>query len=443
MLRFTAVGLRNPNILANNSNISSLGVLQDGCKVSPAATLSRANTFYALFDREVHGNGFYFVTSSTSPDLDPVKWYVQTSVNNGTSWTAIASSVMMINRDGSIAFSITIPRLISSMRNNMLKFDLRTTWEWIVCWIGADIFTFLQFFLVAVAGVMRKESYTKIIWVSMSFCGTILLAVSAIGYDGEGLLLDATYQWLNFLPSILFSFGVCLFEARYLVAVFIYGIARGGASAIQSVVLFQKPWILFATQDFALSTSPVALVFVLFVVLNRHRVEFQSWQLIVRDMKRYNLLWEDIKNGNIESLVTLKEEVQKMTKLCPKSTPRQLTCSEIFRESDSVKALPTFKVLFGYSRDYLLDSTDQLFVQAGCLHPLLLTKVRTWALLSDGSFPVMFARCPSYPKYAEIKDDDKAQIKYGKLKSAERSLEKLVRSYDMVSVLMLEFSRDG
>ncbi len=66
LLRFTSVGLRNQGIPANYTNISSLGLLKNGCRVFPSAvsTLKLANAHYAIFDRELKANGFYFETLS-------------------------------------------------------------------------------------------------------------------------------------------------------------------------------------------------------------------------------------------------------------------------------------------------------------------------------------------------------------------------------------------
>ena len=421
-LRFTTVGLRNPNIPANFSQITSLGLLQGGCRVPPVSHIGSANSFYAFFGEEVRADGFYFVTSSVSPDYDPVEWYVQSLAANSSSVFTMASSAMIVNRDGSVSFSVKVPKLIPELRNNTIDVDLRITWEWVLCWAGADTSAVLQYFLLAVSGMVHKAEYAKPLWVSMGACGAFLLAVSAIGYQINGSILDATYQWLNVIPAALFAAEIQFFEAMYVPCIVLYGLVRGAASAIQSIVLLKQPFMIFLAQDLALSTCPVALLFASLIILNRKRILYQAWSLIWQDMKRYDELWNVIKQENTENLINLKAELGQLAKKCPaKSAPRQISYIEDSQGNRNSSSKTCF-----------LSSTDQLFVQAGCLHPLLLSKVQAWAMSAEGSFPVMFGRCASYPAFSEVRED--SNVKYGKLKSAERMVEKLVRAYSMVSI---------
>jgi hypothetical protein len=83
----------------------------------------------------------------------------------------------------------------------------------------------------------------------------------------------------------------------------------------------------------------------------------------------------------------------------------------------------------------LLQSLDQLYVQAMCLEPILLRKVRIWAAASKGCFPSKpvsdhFGGI-QYVQYSDIENTEgsSVEIKWGKLKSADRAIEKIIRSY--------------
>ena len=449
MLRFTALGLRNPSISPKSFNISSLGILQDGCRKSPDSTTRNGDSFYANFDHEITGNGVYFLTSLTSPDLDPVQWYVQASTTNGSSWIPVASSSMMISRDGSTSFSTVTSKMISDARNNFIEIDLRISWEWIVCWVGAQYLTCSAYFLASVAGMTHREESGKAIWVFISLVATTLLFVAAVGYHIRGSSLEAIYQWLNIIPGLCLTLGVWFYESRYLFVVAIFGFMRGGANAIQSVVLFQKPWLNFFAQDFALSTSPVAFLLVILLVIYRQQVIIQAQKLVLPDLDRYITVWNDIKQASSGELLELTTEAIRLSQMCWKSAPRQIShrahddnfvaisWNKIFRQPFSTPWFPSMIENICRKSKYL-NSMDQLFAQAGCLHTILLSKAREWALEAEGGFPVMFSRCPSFPKYSEVKDDNFIQVKFGKLKSADRSLEKLVRSYNMVMYLKFQ-----
>lgn len=73
--------------------------------------------------------------------------------------------------------------------------------------------------------------------------------------------------------------------------------------------------------------------------------------------------------------------------------------------------------------------------QAMCLDPILLGKVQAWAAASNGCFPALgddgFVR---YQQYDE--DKVKASIRWAKIKSVDRAIEKVVRVYAQVRFIV-------
>ena len=69
--------------------------------------------------------------------------------------------------------------------------------------------------------------------------------------------------------------------------------------------------------------------------------------------------------------------------------------------------------------------------QAACLHPLLLRKVQAWARASGGGFPLASGR--GYMAYARAAEADPApELKFARVKSVPRAIEKVVRAYTQV-----------
>jgi hypothetical protein len=92
-------------------------------------------------------------------------------------------------------------------------------------------------------------------------------------------------------------------------------------------------------------------------------------------------------------------------------------------------------------------SLDQLFSQAACLDVLLRKKVRELALISNGLFPipqkdgdwkVLFCR---YKDFVSIPGC--GEIAWTAVKSPERALEKLLRSYGNDPSRLLDLCREG
>ena len=76
-----------------------------------------------------------------------------------------------------------------------------------------------------------------------------------------------------------------------------------------------------------------------------------------------------------------------------------------------------------------LASLDQLYVQAACVEPILLHKVKEWALASGGSFPCRMASgAVAYVRW-EGTDASSSHFKWCQLKSTQRAIEKVIRSY--------------
>ena len=73
-----------------------------------------------------------------------------------------------------------------------------------------------------------------------------------------------------------------------------------------------------------------------------------------------------------------------------------------------------------------VDSLDQLFAQAACLHPVLREKVRVWALASGGLFPTTDHPPRFVPLAASGPGSGPApDVKFAKLKSVSRAIEKV------------------
>jgi len=95
MLRFTAVGLREPNLPTPTSvNLRAFGLLHNGCPVSHANTTTTplSNTTTLTFANPLTFDGVYLVSASASPEVDPVRFTVETSVD-GRTWQTIVTSL--------------------------------------------------------------------------------------------------------------------------------------------------------------------------------------------------------------------------------------------------------------------------------------------------------------------------------------------------------------
>ena len=92
----------------------------------------------------------------------------------------------------------------------------------------------------------------------------------------------------------------------------------------------------------------------------------------------------------------------------------------------------------------LLTSLDQLFVQAACLEPILLLKVREWALSSGGCFPCRLSPvCVTYVRWPGEGAEAPGEFKWCALKSAQRAIEKVIRSYGQDASRLVDVCRQS
>jgi len=77
-------------------------------------------------------------------------------------------------------------------------------------------------------------------------------------------------------------------------------------------------------------------------------------------------------------------------------------------------------------------SLDQLYAQAAGLFPILREKVQKWAAECGGCFPVEMENGMQCLRWEETRGNQwlQSKIKWASLKSYQRAIEKLVRSYD-------------
>ena len=148
-----------------------------------------------------------------------------------------------------------------------------------------------------------------------------------------------------------------------------------------------------------------------------------------RKFARLNLSMAEVP---FEILTTSESNISNSsTWFMSRSTDQEKSLSESL---DSKRWLPG-------SLDYNnpIKSLDQLFVQASCLHPILLKKVKTWAKASGGCF--LCRGSPCFIKISDLPENSLLSVKWAKLKSMSRAVEKVYRIYGKVRFLCLSFGR--
>jgi hypothetical protein len=300
---------------------------------------------------------------------------------------------------------------------------------------------------------------------------------------GAGFNLPAATHILCLLPVSLFKmYAVVRYGAHFIFNYFwVGGILSHICNALERIFYFMIPPITVLAGQLIIDFTDT-LCMLLFAVFRywRWRTVCRARRLLLADRARYDAVWalvlEEAESrkgenriGKCSWLLELSAAIDELL-LTRNVIPRQLTRRQddsklglIRRESSilmrtlsgvnmRVPSVPnTFSLAFSIGAVEPVKSLDQLYSQAVCIHPILVSKVRCWAAASRGCFKAadgsssfvdfgeqnsssgVFERVPTsaWPRREQV-DQDSDAIGHAKIKTVARSVEKLVRSYGRV-----------
>jgi hypothetical protein len=164
---------------------------------------------------------------------------------------------------------------------------------------------------------------------------------------------------------------------------------------------------------------------------------------ILHDKQQYDKVWEVLIQNveSLESLQQLASQTEKLVRLqsggnvqgrrnVPRQYNRERDALILTSKSCSARNSINVKIPVQLDLERPVKSLDQLYVQASCMHPILLGKVKSWALASNGMFQVEGSHeYRLLEASGKSSNDGICSLKFAKLKSTGRAIEKVVRSY--------------
>ncbi len=462
---------------SNMSSVFLFGLLKDGCKME-AASCQIMNDGTALLHnlgKDLKSNGYYFQIPKKHMSL-PLRWNVQIGQTNGTEWLTVGSSVWRRDADESIAF---YPQLsyTPSVGNRMYRtaafnsdgveitVNMSPPIQWYATYISAYLWNGIWLLCFLLTAVLRKERYASYFIFLLFATVAVLELLSSIGYWIINAHRESLFIFLWVPADLMVSIGIVLFESQLVKIVLLY-------SAIGVLVVMIQGYIYeldFLNTCFRMLQSPYAAPALLacIIIMFRWRAVSQAHRLVCNDQALYQLVWSDIisKPEYLTCLAEMKVEVDRLQLGMSSSKPRQRCArqagstirihSDLSRQrtwlsswlskhllvvpkplrsglsSESTGQLPHYTDSDQFP---WLDNLDQLYVQATCLQPFLIEKVREWAAACRGLFlaSAMDGQILWIHPYVGAGEENAGLIKWCKVKSVERAVQKAVRSYGQV-----------
>ena len=210
----------------------------------------------------------------------------------------------------------------------------------------------------------------------------------------------------------------------------VYSITIILSESFTEIALYDRQWPQVLRAQ-ATNLSVVAGAFSIFSLCFRHRALARARRLVVADRRCYDAIWESFRASPAtqNALLAIRAQVGRLLKdKNTETVPHQRAPAAVRRQE--VRILPGSMSLM---RGTPVLSLDQLFVQAWCLNPVLLSKVQAWALDSRGWFPcIRTSSAVTFVRYSDAVHEPGLPIRWATVKSTHRAIEKLVRVYGQV-----------
>ena len=466
---FKILGLRDSARPVTAANVISFGLLSNDCRAQQmnAVTFTN-NSICTKYSSKVLANGYFFVIDGPT-NLDPVRWMVEAGGDNNTPLQLVGASEWRMFGDNSLEFFPQMSAELPEDEGFEHDVDYRPSWQWIFDWYLVDSTDGIGFFCCFVLAVLGKNKLVKPVWILFFVSSTVMIGVASLGYVTTGQARSAISCLLEMVPVVIFIIGILFWETHIIKLMFVCSFSFVVCLSLTNTLVYEDS-IYFAINSVIQSAATVSFLFAVVVYVSRRRALHQAGKMASLDKNQYDLVWSKIMSStcNIKQQLTRIKSEENMHS---KSSVVSLVCRQYSRQYNrrflanihEEKLIPvqrrtsiltqlflthTLKQDSSHSVSSMLEinrweegsqdlcnpinSLEQLFVQASCLHPFLLEKVKGWALTSCGCFSRLESN--SFAKYAESLVDPSLRFRWAKVKSVSRALEKVHRIYGQVCI---------
>jgi hypothetical protein len=471
-IRFTAVDDHSV------AGISSFGFLNDACSHKSLSILHwqsqniNKKELTVTFAEEFSMNGWWVSIPLASIDQFPTRFYVEISGWTNDSWTKVGSSSFFWTWSGSVTFfegSFNVSQPSQSVKTYVqgqemvVEFDMRLPWIW--CYAKGFSNTMLIFMTVSVsaASYLKRQMQGRFLcaffWLMVHFVE--LLACLGYLYIGQTAL--AMLSGVFSASDLIYAFMLAFHEKFYRQLNGVCGSLFFGAVVAHYLYLDSPQQVIGCCLGFENRgvVEGIGLLMLSFSGYMARMYSRRSAEQVIAELhSAYDNCWKRLLQLDDKALdiKLLGEYTDSITRHLPKAirqrgsaSDEQVPAEKIFKRTRSKLNLSACTVAdkkcqvhpqheYSGKEESIPDSQgalvldlDQLFAQAEGVDLLLQLKVQQWALLSRGCFPVISSEnTVTFERWEKIacSEDMLANVKWGRVKSRKRAIEKLYRSYN-------------
>ena len=227
VVRFTILGLRDPNIPITSVNPTYFGLLKDGCPMSPTANNSNGSAL-VRFAKPTSANGYFLQTPTGAVTADPVRWKIEAFENEISAvdaWNVIGASVWQGQGD-TANFYPNLRFDFPTQRNIRVDFDSRPSWPWFLSDVMTTFCTAFGWFMFSVSRLSSKNRGGVMVLCFMFLANGLLQASGAIGFSLLGFWRQSVEGWINAAPDVVFAACIWWDERHIVKTLLIYGFLK-------------------------------------------------------------------------------------------------------------------------------------------------------------------------------------------------------------------------
>ena len=423
--------------------------MKDGCNIQlqNISLKTENNSLLMTFSSplSLRANGYYFSVLNCSVDTCPSNWILEAFVQEDTKWKTIGASTWRF--DSSTALTVYYPKIpfIDKLANGSdVVIDYQADWKWCLQFLGVNSVCAVGWFLMSLCGIFKRERSSVRFWQMYLVIVSAICLVLFVCYVLEGDWRNSIIFWFWFCPLSTLCLGITFYQSLLIYHLLVYGTLQATGKLLESILFTSSQnEVLVSVLE---STGFVVVIACLILLAFRWRILTISRGVVRRDKQFYNSLWSELLSSEetVEQLHKLKIIIKQIQ--LEGVGPLQLRSHSI-KDPQNHRSLASLSIqslhsLFDSSTNTgsKIESLDQLYFQAHCLYPILLHKVKLWAQSSSGLFPIRTELAGEsnleYVRWTDIQADPSLndRLCWAKIKSVERAIEKVVRTYKHVSL---------
>ena len=405
------------------------------------------------------------------------------------SWKKVGSSSYLWSWSGSVVFfdgDFDIYQPSQQVKTHIkgqemvVEFDMRLPWIWCCAkWLSSTMLI-LMTLSAFIASHTKNQMQGRVVCASLWLVLHVLEMLACIGYISSGEPALAILSGIFSAGDLIYALMLAYFESIFRQLNGLCGALFLGAVSAHYFYLESPHLIIgdyFGFENRGVFEGMGLLILSLSGTIFRLQSRIRAKQVMEEIHLAYDNCWERILDSESASQSETIREISEFTDSIINGltyTARQRGKGAWGHEHKPVYqeiALPSGESLcrnriksnlFNFLRSQLshcglahsthvdlgplIFDLDQLFAQADGVDLLLRLKVQQWALLSNGFFPVVSSvETVIFEPWQKIAGSDEllANVKWGRVKSRKRAIEKLYRSYNCDVSRLLDCCRQS